>query len=165
MCCCNFSFGDHNNNTDLLYCASCVVGCPATLSMALVDVMEVICCEPYSASTDDKVFHSVLNSLAKLGRHLFAIFNHPARGSVRKTKCLYACWRVCLFVAVVVDGVVVAAAVTRTASLAIVYLSISLPLFASARWKRLHSSCVPSQSKARKRRRPCVMRRYVMARC
>eukprot|EP00958_Prasinococcus_capsulatus_P004653 scaffold434_cov358-Prasinococcus_capsulatus_cf.AAC.11 len=44
--------------------------------------MEVICCEPYSASTDDKVFHTVLLVLSKLGRHLFAIFNHPARGSV-----------------------------------------------------------------------------------
>ncbi|BBM97673.1 DnaJ homolog subfamily C member 13 [Marchantia polymorpha subsp. ruderalis] len=54
------------------------------LSMAVVEVLEALLCEPQSESTDDSTFVELLRQVAGLRRRLFALFAHPAEG-VRET--------------------------------------------------------------------------------
>eukprot|EP00898_Chlorokybus_atmophyticus_P007654 jgi/Chlat1/7890/Chrsp66S00581 len=48
------------------------------LSMAVLDVLEAVMCEPMSESTDDRIYFDMLRHVASLGRRLFALFSHPA---------------------------------------------------------------------------------------
>lgn len=61
---------------------------PATvsplLSMAIVEVLEAMLCEPQSETTDHSTFVEMLRLVAGLKRRLFALFGHPAEG-VRET--------------------------------------------------------------------------------
>jgi DnaJ family protein C protein 13 len=61
---------------------------PATvsplLSMAVVEVLEAMLCEPQSETTDYSTFVEMLRQVAGLKRRLFALFGHPAEG-VRET--------------------------------------------------------------------------------
>ncbi|KAL0451858.1 UNVERIFIED_CONTAM: DnaJsubfamily C GRV2 [Sesamum latifolium] len=54
------------------------------LSMAVVEVLEAIICEPHSETTQYTVFVELLRLVAGLRRRLFALFGHPAE-SVRET--------------------------------------------------------------------------------
>ncbi|GFP82733.1 Dnaj homolog subfamily c grv2 [Phtheirospermum japonicum] len=54
------------------------------LSMAVVEVLEVMICEPHSETTQYTVFVELLRLVAGLRRRLFALFGHPAE-SVRET--------------------------------------------------------------------------------
>ncbi|MCO5552633.1 hypothetical protein L7F22_006148 [Adiantum nelumboides] len=54
------------------------------LSMAVVEVLEAMLCEPQSETTDHSMFVEMLRQVAGLRRRLFALFGHPAE-SVRET--------------------------------------------------------------------------------
>jgi DnaJ homolog subfamily C member 13 len=54
------------------------------LSMAVVDVLEAMLCEPYGETTQHTTFVELLRQVAGLRRRLFALFGHPAE-SVRET--------------------------------------------------------------------------------
>lgn len=54
------------------------------LSMAVVEVLEAMLCEPQSETTDHSTFVEMLRQVAGLRRRLFALFGHPAE-SVRET--------------------------------------------------------------------------------
>ncbi|KAH7286770.1 hypothetical protein KP509_32G022100 [Ceratopteris richardii] len=54
------------------------------LSMAVVEVLEAMLCEPQSETTDHSMFVESLRQVAGLRRRLFALFGHPAE-SVRET--------------------------------------------------------------------------------
>ncbi|CAI0629017.1 unnamed protein product [Linum tenue] len=54
------------------------------LSMAIVEVLEVMICEPHGETTQYTVFVELLRQVAGLRRRLFALFGHPAE-SVRET--------------------------------------------------------------------------------
>ncbi|KAL2651546.1 hypothetical protein R1flu_019674 [Riccia fluitans] len=54
------------------------------LSMAVVEVLEAMLCEPQSETTDPSTFVELLRQVAGLRRRLFALFAHPAEG-VRET--------------------------------------------------------------------------------
>lgn len=54
------------------------------LSMAVVEVLEAMICEPHSETTQYTVFVELLRLVAGLRRRLFALFGHPAE-SVRET--------------------------------------------------------------------------------
>ncbi|KAJ8765401.1 hypothetical protein K2173_012098 [Erythroxylum novogranatense] len=54
------------------------------LSMAVVEVLEAMICEPHSETTQYTVFVELLRQVAGLRRRLFALFGHPAE-SVRET--------------------------------------------------------------------------------
>ncbi|KAG0618514.1 hypothetical protein M758_4G070400 [Ceratodon purpureus] len=54
------------------------------LSMAIVEVLEAMLCEPHSETTDHSTFVEMLRQVAGLKRRLFALFGHPAEG-VRET--------------------------------------------------------------------------------
>ncbi|KAL3643272.1 DnaJ subfamily C grv2 [Castilleja foliolosa] len=54
------------------------------LSMAVVEVLEVMICEPHNETTQYTVFVELLRLVAGLRRRLFALFGHPAE-SVRET--------------------------------------------------------------------------------
>lgn len=54
------------------------------LSMAIVEVLEAMLCEPHSETTDHSTFVEMLRLVAGLKRRLFALFGHPAEG-VRET--------------------------------------------------------------------------------
>ncbi|XP_024523013.1 dnaJ homolog subfamily C GRV2 isoform X1 [Selaginella moellendorffii] len=54
------------------------------LSMAVVEVLEAMLCEPQSETTDSSTFIEMLRQVAGLRRRLFALFGHPAEG-VRET--------------------------------------------------------------------------------
>ncbi|KDO80431.1 hypothetical protein CISIN_1g000052mg [Citrus sinensis] len=54
------------------------------LSMAVVEVLETMICEPHSETTQYTVFVELLRQVAGLRRRLFALFGHPAE-SVRET--------------------------------------------------------------------------------
>ncbi len=54
------------------------------LSMAIVDVLEAMLCEPQSETTESSTFVEMLRQVAGLKRRLFALFGHPAEG-VRET--------------------------------------------------------------------------------
>ncbi|CAN0900814.1 DnaJ homolog subfamily C GRV2 [Linum grandiflorum] len=54
------------------------------LSMAIVEVLEVMICEPHGETTQYTVFVELLRLVAGLRRRLFALFGHPAE-SVRET--------------------------------------------------------------------------------
>ncbi len=49
------------------------------LSMALVELVCSVVCEPGSATTDGKLLHAMLTECASLGRCVFSLFHHPAR--------------------------------------------------------------------------------------
>lgn len=53
------------------------------LSMAVVEVLEAMLCEPQSETTDYSMFVETLRQVAGLRRRLFALFGHPAE-SVRE---------------------------------------------------------------------------------
>lgn len=54
------------------------------LSMAVVEVLEPMLCEPQSETTDYSTFVEMLRQVAGLKRRLFGLFGHPAEG-VRET--------------------------------------------------------------------------------
>lgn len=54
------------------------------LSMAVVEVLEAMICEPHGETTQYTVFVELLRQVAGLKRRLFALFGHPAE-SVRET--------------------------------------------------------------------------------
>lgn len=54
------------------------------LSMAVVEVLEAMLCEPLSETTDYSTFVEMLRQVAGLKRRLFSLFAHPAE-SVRET--------------------------------------------------------------------------------
>jgi len=54
------------------------------LSMALVEVLEAMICDPHGETTQYTVFVELLRQVAGLKRRLFALFGHPAE-SVRET--------------------------------------------------------------------------------
>lgn len=54
------------------------------LSMAVVEVLEAMICEPHGETTQYTVFVELLRQVAGLRRRLFALFGHPAE-SVRET--------------------------------------------------------------------------------
>ncbi|KAJ7528593.1 hypothetical protein O6H91_15G009400 [Diphasiastrum complanatum] len=54
------------------------------LSMAVVEVLEAMLCEPQSETTDSSMFVELLRQVAGLRRRLFALFGHPGE-SVRET--------------------------------------------------------------------------------
>lgn len=54
------------------------------LSMAVVEVLEAMVCEPHGETTQYTVFVELLRQVAGLKRRLFALFGHPAE-SVRET--------------------------------------------------------------------------------
>uniref|UniRef100_A0A2P2LD97 DnaJ homolog subfamily C GRV2 isoform X2 n=1 Tax=Rhizophora mucronata TaxID=61149 RepID=A0A2P2LD97_RHIMU len=54
------------------------------LSMAIVEVLEAMICEPHGETTQYVVFVELLRQVAGLRRRLFALFGHPAE-SVRET--------------------------------------------------------------------------------
>ncbi|PON73364.1 Coatomer beta subunit [Parasponia andersonii] len=54
------------------------------LSMAIVEVLEAMICEPHGETTQYPVFVELLRQVAGLKRRLFALFGHPAE-SVRET--------------------------------------------------------------------------------
>ncbi|KAM0969506.1 hypothetical protein TB2_017379 [Malus domestica] len=54
------------------------------LSMAIVEVLEAMICEPHGETTQYTVFVELLRQVAGLKRRLFALFGHPAE-SVRET--------------------------------------------------------------------------------
>ncbi|KAG8635782.1 hypothetical protein MANES_16G064500v8 [Manihot esculenta] len=54
------------------------------LSMAVVEVLEAMICEPHGETTEYTVFVELLRQVAGLKRRLFALFAHPAE-SVRET--------------------------------------------------------------------------------
>ncbi|XP_078182422.1 DNAJ heat shock N-terminal domain-containing protein [Carex rostrata] len=54
------------------------------LSMAVVDVLEAMLCEPHGETTQHTTFVELLRQVAGLRRQLFALFGHPAE-SVRET--------------------------------------------------------------------------------
>lgn len=54
------------------------------LSMAVVEVLEAMICDPHGETTQYTVFVELLRQVAGLKRHLFALFGHPAE-SVRET--------------------------------------------------------------------------------
>lgn len=57
------------------------------LSMAVIEVIEAMICEPHRETTPDSVFIDLLREVASLRRSLFALFGHPAE-SVRETVAL-----------------------------------------------------------------------------
>ncbi|KAE8714162.1 DnaJ-like protein subfamily C GRV2 [Hibiscus syriacus] len=54
------------------------------LSMAFIEVLEAMICDPHGETTHYKVFVELLRQVAGLKCHLFALFGHPAE-SVRET--------------------------------------------------------------------------------
>ncbi|KAK9903731.1 hypothetical protein M0R45_001011 [Rubus argutus] len=54
------------------------------LSMAIVEVLEAMICDPHGETTQYPVFVELLRQVAGLKRRLFALFGHPAE-SVRET--------------------------------------------------------------------------------
>ncbi|XP_030471373.2 dnaJ homolog subfamily C GRV2 isoform X1 [Syzygium oleosum] len=54
------------------------------LSMAVVEILEAMICEPHSETTQYTVFVELLRQVAGLRRRLFALFGHPAE-SIRET--------------------------------------------------------------------------------
>ncbi|PKA53250.1 DnaJ like subfamily C GRV2 [Apostasia shenzhenica] len=56
----------------------------ALLSMAVVEVLEAMLCEPHGETTQHATFVELLRQVAGLKRRLFALFGHPAE-SVRET--------------------------------------------------------------------------------
>eukprot|EP00899_Mesostigma_viride_P016162 jgi/Mesvir1/24547/Mv21885-RA.1 len=54
----------------------------ALVSMAVVEVLDAVLCEPNSETTDDRVYYELLQQVASLGRRLFSLFSHPAKAVV-----------------------------------------------------------------------------------
>ncbi|KAI4377116.1 hypothetical protein MLD38_014800 [Melastoma candidum] len=51
------------------------------LSMAIVEILEAMICEPHSETTQYPVFVELLRQVAGLRRRLFALFGHPAESA------------------------------------------------------------------------------------
>ncbi|KAL4192406.1 hypothetical protein AMTRI_Chr06g171860 [Amborella trichopoda] len=76
-------FGLPNYVTILVYRLKPVSVSPL-LSMAIVEVLEAMLCEPHGDTTQFATFVELLRQVAGLKRRLFALFGHPAE-SVRET--------------------------------------------------------------------------------
>ncbi|EPS63173.1 hypothetical protein M569_11613, partial [Genlisea aurea] len=76
-------FGDQNYLTILVSRLKPMSVSPL-LSMAVVEALEAMICEPHSETTQFPVFVELLRLVAGLRRRLFALFGHPAE-SVRET--------------------------------------------------------------------------------
>ncbi|XP_050212529.1 dnaJ homolog subfamily C GRV2 isoform X2 [Mercurialis annua] len=74
----------HNNNVIILTNRLKPMSVSPLLSMAVVEVLEAMICEPHGETTQYTVFVELLRQVAGLRRRLFALFAHPAE-SVRET--------------------------------------------------------------------------------
>jgi len=74
----------HHSNVVILVNRLKPMSVSPLLSMAVVEVLEAMICEPHGETTQYTVFVELLRQVAGLKRRLFALFAHPAE-SVRET--------------------------------------------------------------------------------
>ncbi|KAJ4837594.1 DnaJ sub C grv2 [Turnera subulata] len=73
----------HNGYSIILVNRLKPVSVSPLLSMAVVEVLEAMICEPHGETTQNTVFVELLRQVAGLRRRLFALFGHPAE-SIRE---------------------------------------------------------------------------------